>query len=127
VLESKEEDDGINEEEVAQNNTEMAEDYIPETQPIGQQYFVDAQFGNDHPSSESSNIDVEVTDILARRNLFPLSQIQQLHHKQKPHGEPLIDYSESIIMILEDYIATMMAKATRKEVSAKEREEQIQA
>jgi len=36
----------------------------------------------------------------------------------------LIDHLESIIMTFKDYFTTMMTKATRKEVMAREQEEQ---
>jgi len=124
----EEENDNVNDEEAIQDNTETREDYIPETQSSGQQYFVNAQSGSDHPSSESSSSDVEVIDSPASRNLFPLPQVQQPQYKQAFHGKSLIDYLKSVIMTSEDYIAATMAKAIRKEVVAKERGEwKIQA
>ena len=37
--------------------------------------------------------------------------------------QPLIDYSKSILMTSNEYIAAMTAKASRKEAVAREREE----
>ena len=117
------EDDNTDEEEAAQDNTDVVEDCIPKTQPPVQQYFIDAQSGSKQPSSENTDSEEEVTETTARRNLFPLPQVQRPPQKQAQEGEPLIDYSKSILMTSEDYIAAMATKAARKEVVAKEQEE----
>ena len=117
------EDDNANEEEVAQDNIDVVHDCIPETQPPGQQYFVDAQSGSKQPSSDTTDSEEELTNITSRCNLFPLPQVQRLLRRRAQEGEPLIDYSKSILMTSEDYITTMAAKAARKETVAKEREE----
>ena len=121
VVES--EDDNANEEEAAQDNTDVVENCIPETQPPAQQYFVGAQSGSKQPSSDTTDSEEEVTETTIRRNLFPLPQVQRPPRRQAQEGEPLIDYSKSILMTSEDYIAAMVAKAARKEAVAKEREE----
>ena len=101
----------------------MVENCIPERQPPAQQYFVGAQSGSEQPSSDTTDSEEEVTETTTRRNFFPLLQVQRPPQRQAQEGEPLIDYSKSILMTSEDYIAAMAAKASRKEVVAKEWEE----
>ena len=85
--------------------------------------MVDAQSGSEQPSLDTIDSEEEVTDIPSCRNLFPLPQVQRPPQRRAQEGEPLIDYSKSILMTSEDYIVAMAAKATRKQTVAKEREE----
>jgi len=119
----EEEDISSNEEEATQKNTEATKNLIPETQPIGNQYFVNVQSGSDQASNGSTESDGEVTETGTQRKLFPLPQVECLPRRQTQRIEPLVDYSKSIIMTLEDYISAMTAKAERKESVAREREE----
>ena len=69
-----------------------------------------------------------MTNNATLRNLFPLPQVERPSHRVSRKREPLINYSKLIIMTSDDYIAAVMAKATRKEVVARERKERkIQA
>ena len=93
---------------------------------------MDAEVRSDTPSSDSRDTEVgsetKMANNATRRNLFPLPQVQRPGRRVSRGGEPLIDYSKSIIMTSDDYIAVVTAKAVRKEVVAREREERkIQA
>ena len=129
------EDNASDKEETTQENIEATEDFVPETQATegtGEQYFVDAEVGSDTPSSDSidtkAGSEGEMTNNATRRNLFPLPQVERPARRVSREGEPLIDYSKSIIMTSDDYIAAVMAKAARKEVVVREWEERkIQA
>lgn len=99
-------------------------DCIPETQVAAPQYFVE-QSDLDVAATDGSDSDWEGgnTSDAGGRDLFPLPQVQRPLRKKTTSGEPLIDYSRSIIMTSDDYIAAVTAKAARKEVVAREREE----
>ena len=130
----QEEENG-SDEDTAQDITEPTEDCIPETQAegrSGQQYFVDADVGSDRPASEltdsEAGSELETGSNGIRRNLFPLPEVQCSGRRVSRGGEPLIDYSKSIIMTSDDYIAAVTAKAQRKDFVAREHEERkIQA
>ena len=65
---------------------------------------------------------------MVQRNLFPLPRVERRARRASQASEPLVDYSRSILMTSDEYIAAMIAKAARKEAIAKEREERkIQA
>lgn len=80
--------------------------------------------GSDRESNTTANSDGK-DGVLpeAPQNLFQLSQVVHLAMRARCIGEPLVDYSKSIIMTLEDYISAMEAKATKNEVVAKEHED----
>ena len=74
-------------------------------------------------SSKSSDSEGEGPPTSTVRNLFPLPQVQRPTRRQAQAGEPLVDYSKSILMTSEEYIAAMTGKATRKAEVVREREE----
>ena len=117
------ETDTANEEESADEHAESASECIPETQPAQQQYFVDAESGSDGPCSGSTDSEGEATPTPSRRSLFELLQVERPHPRRRQEGEPLIDYSKSILMTSDVYIAAMAAKVAKKESVAKEQEE----
>ena len=78
----EEEDISSNEEEAAQENIEATEDLIPEIQPVGDQYFVDAQSSSNQASKESTYSDGEVIEIGTQCNLIPLPQIERPSRRQ---------------------------------------------
>ena len=93
---------------------------------------MDAELDSDNPSSNSTDTEAgsegETTNNATRRNLFPLPQVERCSRKVSRERKPLINYSKSIIMTSDDYIAAVTAKATKKEAVAREREERrIQA
>lgn len=47
--------------------------------------------------------------------LFPFPHLQQPQHPQRQSGEPLIDYTKSILMTSDEYIAAMTKKSAKKE------------
>ena len=113
----QEEDNGSNF-GTAQHMTEPTEDYVPETQGeggSGQQYFVEADVGSDSPEGESTNSEasseLETENTGTRQNLFPLPEVQHPGRRVSCGGELPIDYSKSIIMTSNDYIAVVTAKA----------------
>ena len=100
---------------------------VPETQPVPQaapQFFVeeDPMEPLDVDCEAAVNSDEEEAPPLPP-NFFELPQLVRSVRRARRDGEPLIDYSKSIIMTSEEYISTMAAKAARKEAVANEREE----
>lgn len=105
------------------------EDCVPETQPEtdeAPQFFVeeDPMEPLEVDSDATINSDGEDDAPPLPQNFFELPQLVRSVRRAQCDGEPLIDYSKSIIMTSEEYISTMEAKASRKEAVAKEREEQ---
>ena len=119
---------GDAEEEVVVSSNAGAEDLIPETQELPQQYFIQSESDCDDSNGNSSTESEEGPRTMVQRNLFPLLRIECRARRASQTSEPLIDYSKSILMTSDEYIAAITAKAARKEVVAKEREERkIQA
>ena len=128
-IEPCEDEDGNDaEEEVPVCSNAGAEDLIPETQESPQQYFIQSESNSDDSNGDSSSDSEGGPSTMVQRNLFPLPRVECHARRASQTAEPLIDYSESILMTSDEYIAAMIAKAARKEAVAKEREEQkIQA
>jgi len=97
---------------------------IPETQASAPQDFVE-QLDIGYAATDGSDSEGEGgnTSDAPFRDLFLVPQVQRSLRKKIALGEPLIDYSKSIIMTSDDYIAAVTTKATKKEVVAREREE----
>ena len=96
------------------------EQVIPETQPPTQ-YFVQSESDNSTEFGEDTESEGEAPPSIEPRNLFPLPHLQR-SRRTRAQGEPLIDYSKSILMTSEEYIAAMEEKVAKREAVAKERE-----
>ena len=128
-IESSEDEDGDDgEEEVPVCSNAGAEDLIPETQELPQQYFIQSESDSDDCSGNSNSDSEGGPSTMVQQNLFPLPRIERHARRASQTSEPLIDYSKSILMTSDEYIAAMTTKAAWKEAVAKEREERkIQA
>ena len=103
-------------------------EHIPESQPVDRQFFVKPESDCDLSSDSNTESEPDGKETNTRRNLFSLPQVQSRGHRGSQVEQTLIDYSKSILMTSDEYIATMTAKATRKEAVAREQEERkIQA
>ena len=90
---------------------------------MDRQFFVQPEFDCDVSSDSNSSSEPDGEDSSTRRNLFALPQVQSRGCRGSQVEQLLIDYSKSILMTSEEYITAMTAKASRKEVVAREREE----
>ena len=81
------------------NSPQPQQECVPETQGVLPQYFVDSESDSRLSSGDSSTkSDKEHVGNGACRNLFPLLLVESHPCRTAQGGEPLIDYSQSILM-----------------------------
>jgi hypothetical protein len=119
---------------------EVLGDQIPSSLPDDVQFYMPAEdsMGGDlrgGSSNANSENDASMDDLpessqAGERQTSRLLEFPRVGppHKLKRHGEPLIDYSKSIILTCEGYMNMMQEKAAqKKEIATKKEERRLEA